>query len=99
MTKTTDSAGAPATAGEKPLLSIDSAIFKNVKVSLEARLGRTEMSVEELLALKPGSVVTLDMKMNEPVDLYLNDSPVARGEIVAVDDSFGIRILSVADIG
>ena len=81
-----------------PVLSNESAIVKNVRVSLHARLGKVEMSLEELLALEAGSVLTLDLRMNELVELTLNDEPVARGEIVAVDDKFGLRIVESAEI-
>ena len=91
--------GRGESGGKKPpLLSIESAIVKNVRVSLHARLGKVEMSLEELLALEAGSVLTLDLRMNELVELTLNDEPVARGEIVAVDDNFGIRIVEIAEI-
>lgn len=86
-----------ATSAEA-LLSIDSAIFKGVRVSLRARLGEATMSVEDLLALTAGSVVTLDTAMNQPVDLLLNDDLVARGEIVAVGDNFGVRLTEVAKV-
>ena len=82
----------------KPLVSIDSAIFKDVQVALTARLGRADLSVQELLALKSGSVVKLDLKINEPIELRLQDSLVARGEIVAVGDHFGVRIIEVGAI-
>ncbi|HEY5723955.1 MAG TPA: FliM/FliN family flagellar motor switch protein [Allosphingosinicella sp.] len=85
-------------ARKAPLLSIESAIVKNVRVSLHARLGKVEMSIEELLALEAGSVLTLDLRMNELVELILDDQPVARGEIVAVDDNFGIRIVEIAEL-
>lgn len=78
-----------------PVVSLDSVIFKDVRVPLEATLGQTTMTVEDLLALKAGSVVKLELKMNDLVELRLNQSVVARGEIVAVDDHFGIRIVEV----
>lgn len=93
-----DKKGDSAQAGGAPLLSLDSAIFKNVRVALEAQLGETSLSVEELLALKAGSVVTLDLKLDALVELTLNNSVVARGEIVAVGDNFGIRIVEIAQI-
>jgi len=82
----------------EPLLSIDSALLRNVQVRVEARLGDREMTIDELMALKPGAAVALDRQLNEPIDLYLNGMIVARGEIVAVDDLFGVRIVEVADI-
>jgi flagellar motor switch protein FliN/FliY len=83
-------------SGPASPLTIDPAIFKDVRVSLRAKLGEAELSVEELLALKSGSTVKLDVKMNDLVELRLNDALVARGEIVAVDDNFGVRIVEIA---
>lgn len=82
----------------QPLLFIDSMIFKDVRVALQARLGQATMTVADLLALKSGSIVKLNLQMNELVELRLNESVVARGEIVAVDDNFGVRIVEVAQI-
>ena len=82
----------------RPLLFIDSTIFKDVRVSLQAKLGQVTLTVADLLALKAGSVVKLDLQMNELIELRLNESVVARGEIVAVDDNFGVRIVEVAHI-
>jgi flagellar motor switch protein FliN len=79
-----------------PLVGLDSAIFKEVQVDLKVRLGLVRLSVEELLALKSGSVLTLDSKLSDPVELRLNDSVVAMGEIVAVGGQFGVRITDVA---
>src|SRR4051812_30007795 len=69
-----------------PLLSMDSPLFKDVRVQLDVKLGAAVLSVAELLALKAGSVVKLDLKINDLVELHLNESLVARGEIVAVGD-------------
>lgn len=79
-----------------PIVSMDAAIFQDVNVSLLARLGQVTLSVADLLALKSGSVVKLDLKMNDLIELRLNQSLVARGEIVAVDDNFGVRIVEIA---
>ncbi len=90
----------PEEAGElpnaPPLVSMDAAIFQDVAVALQARLGQTSLSVADLLALRAGSVVKLDLKMNDLIELRLNQSLVARGEIVAVDDHFGVRIVEIA---
>ncbi len=77
------------------LLHLDSSIFKEVQVDLKARLGEVKMTVEDLLALRPGSVVTLEAGLNDLVELRLNDSVVARGEIVAVGANFGLRIVEI----
>lgn len=83
----------------KPLLSIESAILKDVPVALQAKLGEASLTIEELLALRAGSVVKLDLKVNDLVELRLNSALVARGEIVAVDDSFGVRIVEIVQAG
>jgi flagellar motor switch protein FliN/FliY len=80
------------------LVSLDAAIFKDVKVELQAKLGRVTLSVEDVLALKSGAVVKLEARMNDLIELRLNDSLVARGEIVAVDDNFGVRIVEIAQV-
>lgn len=79
-----------------PLIAADSSLLKDVPVTLEARLGSVAMPVSELLDLRAGSVLNLDSRLNEPIELFLNNSLVARGEIVAVDDRFGVRIVEIA---
>lgn len=79
-----------------PLLSAGSPLLGDVAVTLQARLGSVEMTLADLLALRTGSVIELKTRLSEPVELYLNDGLVARGEIVAVDDRFGVRILEIA---
>lgn len=88
---------APENAREgAPLLPPDSALLKDLSVTLQARLGEAVMPVAELLALRTGAVLDLDTRLNEPVELYLNDALIGRGEIVAVDDRFGVRIVEIA---
>lgn len=78
------------------LVPIDSELFRDVPVSLDARLGQSEMTVDEMMALKAGAVVTLETGLADHVDLYLNDARIARGEIVAVGEKFGVRIVEIA---
>ena len=66
-----------------------------VTVELAVEVGRTRMSVGDALALGPGSVVTLDRLADQPVDLLVNGKPIARGEVVVVDEEFGLRITEV----
>lgn len=89
-------AQAKAETGGAPLISVESPLLSDVPVTLHVRLGSVDMTVADLLALRAGSLVELTTRLSEPVDLYLNDALVARGEIVAVDDQFGIRILEIA---
>ena len=91
-------AGPASLTKARPLVPIDSAIFKDVNVAVQAKLGLATLSVEDLLALKTGSVVKLDVRLNDLIELRLNQSLVARGEIVAVDDHFGIRIVEIAEV-
>jgi flagellar motor switch protein FliN len=63
---------------------------------LTVEVGRTRMSLGETLSLGPGSVVTLDRLADQPVDLLVNGRPIARGEVVVIDEQFGLRITEVA---
>src|SRR5437870_4623301 len=58
-------------------------------------LGRTRMLLGETMSLGPGSVVTLDRQADKPVDLLVNGRPIARGEVVVIDEQFGLRITEV----
>lgn len=82
-----------------PALSpLDASVFKDIQVELDASLGRAVLSVATLSDLAAGSVVTLDAKINDLVELRLNGAVVARGEIVAVDDHFAVRIVEIAAV-
>lgn len=83
-------------APARSLAPINSDLLRGVRVLLEARLGEASMTVEEMLALKADSIVTLETGLAEHVELYLNNALVARGEIVAVGEKFGIRIVEIA---
>lgn len=89
---------APTVPGQEQakLAPINGDLFREVRVTLSARLGDAAMTVEEMMALKAGSVVTLQSSLADHVDLYLSGSLVARGEIVAVGDKFGVRIVEIA---
>ena len=66
-----------------------------VPVDLSVEIGRARMSVGETLELREGSVVTLDRMAGEPVDLLVNGTPIARGEVVVIDEQFGLRLTQV----
>jgi flagellar motor switch protein FliN/FliY len=72
-------------------------ILMNVSLTVTAELGTCKMLVEDILKLGTGSVVELDRLAGGPVDLLVNDRLVARGEVVAVDDNFGVRITELID--
>jgi flagellar motor switch protein FliN len=67
-------------------------LLLHVPLHLTVALGSAKMSVAEILKLGTGSIVELDRSVNHPVDLLVNDRPIARGEIVAIEESFGLRI-------
>jgi flagellar motor switch protein FliN/FliY len=68
-----------------------------VPVELAVEVGRTKMTIREALALGPGSIVTLDRLAGEPVDLLVNGKPIARGEVVVIDEEFGLRVTEVLE--
>ena len=70
-------------------------LLLDVPLELSVELGRTRMSIQELLSLGPGSVIELDKVAGEPLDILVNDRLVARGEAVVVNDKFGIRITDI----
>jgi flagellar motor switch protein FliN/FliY len=67
-------------------------VLMHVPLHLTAELGRRQMAVSEVLKLGTGSIVELDHPASGPVDILVADQLIARGEIVAVDDNFGVRI-------
>jgi flagellar motor switch protein FliN/FliY len=70
-------------------------LILEVMVTLALEVGRVRMPVRELLRLTPGSIVELSRQANEPLDLLVNGVRVARGELVVVDDKFGVRLTEV----
>lgn len=67
----------------------------DIEMDIAIELGTTEMSIKKVLELGPGSVVELDRLAGEPVDLLVNSKVVAKGEVVVVDETFAIRIVSL----
>src|SRR5689334_15508484 len=63
-----------------------------VPVDLTVEMGRTRMTVGETLELRQGSIITLNRMAGEPVDLLVNGAPIARGEVVVIDEQFGLRV-------
>lgn len=79
----------------KNLVERDFDLIRNVSVSLSATVGRARISVEDLFGLKAGDVVNLEQSVDEPMTLHLDGKPIARGNLVAVEDHFGIQITEV----
>jgi len=83
--------------GQKNDTSRNLDLLLDVEIPVSVEVGRARLSLEEILRLVPGSVIALDKKSEEPVDLRVNGKLVARGEVVLVDDSYGLRITQVVD--
>ena len=76
----------------RPLSSLN-----DVEMAVTVELGRTRLSVRDLLELHPGAVVQLDRPATSPVDIFVNGTLIAKGEVVVVDDDFGVRITDLVD--
>lgn len=88
---TSSSFGAPSAAvGELDML-------RNVTMTVTAELGRTELKVSDILGLQIGSVIELDRAAGAPIDFRVNDTLLARGEVVVVDDEYAIRLTEILD--
>lgn len=74
-------------------------LLHDVEMVVTAELGRTTMPVRELLALTPGMVVEIDRAAGAPIDLLVNGKLIAAGEVVVIDEEFGIRITEIAPAG
>ncbi|MBV9971908.1 MAG: flagellar motor switch protein FliN [Candidatus Eremiobacteraeota bacterium] len=84
---------APADDPEPPNL----ALLMNVGLHVCAQLGTCTLTVGEILGIGTGSIVELDRRHSDPVDLIVNGKRVARGEIVAVEEQLGVRVTEVFD--
>ena len=73
----------------------DLARVQDVPVELAVEIGRTRMTIGETLTLGPGAIVSLNRLAGEPVDLLVNGKPIARGEVVVIDEEFGLRITDI----
>ncbi len=67
----------------------------DVPVRVSAVLGKKRMSVAELTALGAGAVIELDRRVGEPIDLYINDTLIARGELVMIDGALGVTMTEI----
>lgn len=81
----------------KSVLSDSLDIIKDIKVRVSVSVGQTELTVQSLFELTEGQILSLDKQTSEPVDVIVDGHVVARGTLVAVDDSFGVRITEVPE--
>jgi flagellar motor switch protein FliN/FliY len=75
---------------------IDSEVLQNITVTLSIEVGRAMIKIRDLMRLTQGSVVELDRIAGEPLDLLVNNTVVAQGEIVLIGDRYGVRLTRVA---
>ncbi len=75
--------------------TINSDVLENIPVTLSIEVGRAVIKIRDLMRLTQGSVVELDRIAGEPLDLMVNNTAVAQGEIVLVNDRYGIRLTRV----
>jgi flagellar motor switch protein FliN/FliY len=86
---------------DNPLLTdasgkIDQEVLQNISVTMSVEVGRAQIKIRDLMRLTQGSVVELDRIAGEPLDLLVNNTVVAQGEIVLVNDRYGVRLTRVA---
>jgi flagellar motor switch protein FliN/FliY len=84
---------AKSSPGKEPLNGLN--LLRDVEMTLSVEIGRARMTVRDLLALSPGTVVELDRAAGAPADLLVNGRLIARGEVVVVDEDFGLRITEI----
>ncbi len=81
--------------GGKPSLMNELDMILDIPVQISVELGRTKITIKNLLQLAHGSVVELDALAGEPLNVYVNGTLIAQGEVVVVNDKFGIRLTDI----
>lgn len=85
----------PSSLADVPRRGIE--LLHGVDMEVTVELGRTRMTVRDLLALAPGAVLELDRAAGSPADLLVNGRLIARGEVVVIDEDFGLRVTEIID--
>nr|WP_278252188.1 flagellar motor switch protein FliN [Deferrivibrio essentukiensis] len=67
----------------------------DVEIPVSVRIGSTKMFLKDIVGIGPGNIIELDNYADEPIELLVNNKPIARGEVVIVDGFFGIRIKEI----
>ncbi|NNC76723.1 MAG: flagellar motor switch protein FliN [Woeseiaceae bacterium] len=88
-----DELSSSGTAGDSNEVNLD--LVLDIPVNISLRVGSTEISIRDLVRLVEGSVIALDRDSSEPLDVLVNGTLIAHGEIVVVDDRFGVRLTDV----
>jgi flagellar motor switch protein FliN/FliY len=90
MNDTTDEAALTEESNQ-----INAEVLQNISVTLSIEVGRAQIKIKDLMRLTQGSVVELDRVAGEPLDLLINNTVVAQGEVVLVNERYGIRLTRV----
>ena len=72
-------------------------VLENIDVNLTVEVGRTEITIRDLLRLNEGSIVELDRLAGDPLDIMVNNTKIAKGEVVMVGERFGVRFGEIVD--
>jgi flagellar motor switch protein FliN len=93
-----DAGGDPAGAGIPGAgAGAGLALLNDVALKVKIELGRTHMYIEDVLRLSPESVIELDKAAGDPVDIFVNDRLVARGEVLVLNENFCVRVSEIID--
>jgi len=83
------------TSEQKDSKPININFLMDISLDLSIELGRAILDVKDILSLRKGSVVELNKLAGDPVDIYVNNKFIARGEVVVIDDNFGVRVTDI----
>ncbi|CRF34670.1 flagellar motor switch protein [Brachyspira suanatina] len=72
-------------------------LLMDVTINVTVELGRARLSIKEILSLGEGSIIELQKLAGEPVDLLVNGKLIAKGEVVVIDECFGVRVTDIVD--
>ena len=86
-----------ALAEDNQVITDNMAKVANVEVKLSAELGKTKLPLRDVVEYDKGSIIMLDKAQNDPIDVYVNDILIARGTIIAIEDTYGIKIVEIVD--
>ena len=94
-----EEARAPQPEGKSERASIENLrVLENIVVQMTVEVGRTEITIRDLVRLSEGSVVELDRLAGDPLDILINGTMIARGEVVMVGERFGVRFSEIVDL-
>ena len=92
-----DQQGASVPGGGSKASAENLRVLENIEVQMTVEVGNTEIRIRDLLRLNEGSVVELDRLAGDPLDILVNGTMIAKGEIVMVGERFGVRFTEIVD--